>query len=39
MVITGVNMESFHEFMKAEKGTLTTEVKGKEGSKKKKNQQ
>ncbi len=36
MVITGVNMESFHEFMKAEKGTLTTEVKGKEDSKKEK---
>ncbi len=30
MVMTGVNMESFHDFMKAEKSTLTTEVKGKE---------
>ena len=30
MVITGVNMESVHDFMKAEKRTLTTEVKGKE---------
>ena len=30
MVITGVNMESFYDFIKAEKSTLTTEVKGKE---------
>ncbi len=30
MVMTGVNMESFHDYMKAEKSTLTTEVKGKE---------
>ncbi len=36
MVITGVNMESLHDFIKAEKSTLTTEVKGKEESKKEK---
>ena len=35
MVMTGVNMESFHDFMKAEKSTLTTEVKGKEKQSKK----
>ena len=35
MVITGVNMESVHDFMKAEKNTLTTEVKGKEKQTKK----
>lgn len=35
MVITGVNMESVHDFMKAEKNILTTEVKGKEKQTKK----
>ncbi len=30
LMATGINMESFYDFMKAEKSTLTTEVKGKE---------
>lgn len=35
LLATGINMESFNGFMKAEKSTLTTEVKGQEKQTKK----